>query len=216
MKEPVLKSLLVANRGEIALRIAATCQRLGITPFFVYESADQGLPHAKTKNSYNIQSYTDPEELIAVAKKLGVEGIHPGYGFISELPLFPKLTEEAGIEFIGPSSAAMARFGNKQEMLKGVSFIHLPRIPGVFVNIDDTDAILDAADELHYPVIAKGKESAGGRHIKVNHSKEDLLANITDLRQGDIAEVYISKFMTNVKHIEVQLLGDKRGRIVSL
>lgn len=212
----MIKSLLIANRGEIALRIEKTCIKLGIKPFFVFESADVELPHAKKKDAFQISSYMSAEEIVSVAKKNSIDAIHPGYGFISEQPKFPRLTEEEGIEFVGPSSQTMKKLGDKQKMLKNVSFANLPRIPGRIVDINDEKAILDAADELSFPLIAKGRESGGGRQIKVNQTKEELLKSISRLENERISEVFISKFMTNVKHIEVQLLGDKKGKIIAL
>jgi acetyl/propionyl-CoA carboxylase alpha subunit len=212
----MIESLLIANRGEIALRIAKTCDELGIKPFFIHESADKDLPHAKKKNSFPISSYMNAEEIISLAKKNSIEAVHPGYGFISEQPLFPKLAEENNIEFVGPSFKTMEKLGDKQTMLMNVSFANLPRIPGIFVDIDNQEKILDAAEELSFPLIAKGRESGGGRQIRVNHTNEELLDSISRLKREGIAEVYISKFMTNVKHIEIQLIGDKRGKIIAL
>ena len=213
----MIKSLLIANRGEVALRIARTCTKLGIKPFFIYESADKNLPHACMSNAYPISSYMDPSAIVDLAKKLNIEGIHPGYGFISENPIFPKLTSEAGIEFVGPSYRTMNLVGDKHEMLKAARYANIQRIPGRFFNISDIEGCIQYAQELGYPILVKGKESAGGRTIKPNNNEEELKVAITKLSEDSgIDEIYISKFMTNVKHIEVQLIGDKKGHVLSV
>lgn len=213
----MISSVLVANRGEIALRVGRTCERLGITPHYVYELADQSLPHAQTHNSTPVQSYNNPAELVEVAVKVGAEAIHPGYGFASENALFPQFAAEAGLEFVGPSFEAMTRLGNKQEMLRQTRIADIPRIPGSFLDITDITGALDAAERIGFPVLAKGTASGGGRQIKLLQTGKDVEAALGRLRKENKAEeVYIQKFMTNVKHIEVQLLGDKQGTVVSL
>ncbi|MFW9928491.1 MAG: biotin carboxylase N-terminal domain-containing protein [Candidatus Thorarchaeota archaeon] len=212
----MIKTLLIANRGEIALRIERTCKKLGITPHFIYESADKDLPHALKKTSHPIESYMSIENIVKLGKKLDIDAIHPGYGFISENYKFPLKCREEGIEFVGPSPESMKKFGDKQEMLLLTSFAYIPRIPGRFLDINNKESILATAEELKYPLIVKGKESGGGRQIKVNSSDEELLDSVEKLKREKLTEVYISKFLTNVKHIEVQLLGDKRGNIISL
>ena len=213
----MFKTLLIANRGEIALRIARTAKDLGIKPIFVYEPADKDLPHAQSHAAHQIESYSDPSEIVKIAKKHAVEAIHPGYGFISENPDFVKVTQEAGIEFIGPSHKSMEKLGNKQYMLKSAKIANIPHIPGIFLDINNLDSAIREANKIGYPVIAKGKESGGGRQIKLLQNDEELEDNLNKIkRSADTEEVYIAKFLTNVKHIEVQLLGDKSENIVSL
>jgi acetyl-CoA carboxylase biotin carboxylase subunit len=213
----MFKKILIANRGEIALRLARTAKILDIEPIFVYEQADSDLPHAKAKNAHKIHSYTDPDEIVKVAKQVGAEAIHPGYGFISENPDFVLKTNEASIEFIGPSHKSMARLGNKQYMLKSAKIAGIPPIPGIFLSIDNLEKAYEEAEKIGYPVIAKGKESGGGRQIKLLQNSDDLDHAINRIKKTeDVDEIYIAKFLTNVKHIEVQLLGDKNGDVVSL
>ena len=213
----MFKSLLIANRGEIALRIARTAESMGIEPYFVYESYDKALPHAKHKNSHEIISYTDPVEIVDFASSIGIEAIHPGYGFIAENPKFVKLTNQAGIEFVGPSHQAMLKLGNKQLMLKSAKIADIPHIPGVFLDIKNIDAAIREAKNIGYPVIVKGKESGGGRQIKLIQSDDELVNVITKIKRTEqVQEIYIAKFLTNVKHIEVQLLGDKNSDMVAL
>ncbi|MHA2363624.1 MAG: ATP-binding protein [Candidatus Hodarchaeales archaeon] len=213
----MFKSVLIANRGEIALRIGRTCEKMGIKPLYIYESADQELPHAKAFGSVQINSYMDPEEIIKVSKNNHAEAIHPGYGFISENSEFVRLANEDNIEFVGPSYRAMSVLGNKQVMLRSARIANISRIPGVSLDITNIEGSLKAAENIGYPVIAKGKESAGGRQIKLLQTAEDVEKAILKLQEdGETEEVYIGKFLTNVKHIEVQLVGDKYGNVISL
>ncbi len=213
----MFKKVLIANRGEIALRLARTAKILNIEPIFVYEPADKELPHAQMHGAHEISSYTNIDEIVKVAKKTGAEAIHPGYGFISENPDFVKGTNEAGLEFIGPSYEAMSRLGNKQYMLKSAKIANIPQIPGIFLSIDNLDRAYEEAERIGYPVIVKGKESGGGRQIRLIQNSEELEYAINRIKKTeDVDEVYIAKFLTNVKHIEVQLIGDKTGNVVSL
>ena len=210
----MFKQILIANRGEIALRIGRTCKKLDINPIFIYELADKDLPHASTKNSFLIDSYTNAEEIVNIAKKLDIDAIHPGYGFLSEDANLVKLIQEANIEFIGPSYSAMSKLGNKQTMLRSTRIANLPHIPGFLHDIIDVDEILQSAEQLGYPVITKGIDSAGGRQIKKLVDKKDVVNSIVQFEKEQISsEVYMSKFLTNVKHIEVQILGDKQGKV---
>lgn len=213
----MFKTLLIANRGEIALRIARTAEKLNIKSFFVYEEADKELPHAKTENSHKILSYSDPNEIVDLAKKLNAEAIHPGYGFIAENPNFVKITNRAGIEFVGPSYEAMVKLGNKQTMLRSAKIAGIPFIPGVFLDIEKLEIAKIEANIIGYPVIVKGKESGGGRQIKLIQNDDELIPVIEKINRIEkVKEIYIAKYLTNVKHIEVQILGDKKGNIVSL
>ena len=213
----MFKKVLIANRGEIALRLSRAAKSLNVEPIFVYEPADKELPHAQMHNAHQISSYTNIEEIVKIAKNTGAEAIHPGYGFISENPDFVKSTNEAGLEFIGPSYEAMSRLGNKQYMLKSTKIANIPPIPGIFLSIDNLDRAYKEAEKIGYPVIAKGKESGGGRQIRLIQNEEELEHSINRIKKTeDVDEVYIAKFLTNVKHIEVQLIGDKTGNVVSL
>jgi acetyl/propionyl-CoA carboxylase alpha subunit len=213
----MFNKLLIANRGEIALRIARTAKSMGIEPYFVYESYDKNLPHSKMKNSHEIISYSDPVEIVELAQSTGIEAIHPGYGFIAENPKFVKLANDNGIEFVGPSYQSMLKFGNKQLMLKAAKIADIPHIPGVFLEVNDINLAIDEANNIGYPIIVKGKESGGGRQIKLIQTDEELVNVIDKIKRIEqVNEVYIAKFLTNVKHIEVQLLGDKFSDIVAL
>ena len=213
----MFKKVLIVNRGEIALRLARTAKILDIEPIFVFEPADKDLPHAQMHNAHEISSYTNIDEIVKVAKKTGAEAIHPGYGFDSENPDFVLHTNEAGLEFIGPSYEAMSRLGNKQYMLKSTKIANIPQIPGIFLSVDNIHRAFEEAEKIGYPVIVKGKESGGGRQIRLIQNAEELEQAITRLKKTeDIEEIYIAKFLTNVKHIEVQLIGDKTGNVVSL
>ena len=165
---------MIANRGEIALRVGRTCKKLGIKPVYIYELADKNLPHALSKNSIEIKSYINAQEIVNIAKKQDIDAIHPGYGFLSEDSEFVNLTQEANIEFIGPSFSSMSKLGNKQSMLRASRIANLPHVPGYFHDITNVKRILQSAEQLGYPVITKGKESAGGRQIKKLSDKNDV------------------------------------------
>ena len=213
----MFKKVLIANRGEIALRLARTAKLLNVEPIFVYEIADKELPHAQSHNAHQISSYTNIEEIIKVAKSTGAEAIHPGYGFISENPNFPLKTNEAGLEFIGPSFEAMTKLGDKQYMLKSAKIANIPQIPGVFLSADNLERAYTEAEKIGYPVIVKGRESGGGRQIRLIQNEEELEAAINRIKRTEnVDEIYIAKFLTNVKHIEVQLIGDRSRNVVSL
>ena len=213
----MFKKVLIANRGEIALRLARAAKLLNVEPIFVYEPADKELPHAQAHNANQISSYTNIEEIVRVAKKTGAEAIHPGYGFISENPDFVLVTNEAGLEFIGPSYEAMSRLGNKQYMLKTARIAGIPPIPGIFLNADNIERAYSETEKIGYPVIVKGKESGGGRQIRLVQNQEELERSINRIKKTEkVDEIYIAKFLTNVKHIEVQLIGDKTGNVMSL
>ena len=174
----MFKKVLIANRGEIALRLARAAKLLNVEPIFVYEPADKELPHAQAHNANQISSYTNIEEIVRVAKKTGAEAIHPGYGFISENPDFVLVTNEAGLEFIGPSYEAMSRLGNKQYMLKTARIAGIPPIPGIFLNADNIERAYSETEKIGYPVIVKGKESGGGRQIRLVQNQEELERSI--------------------------------------
>lgn len=213
----MFKKVLIANRGEIALRLARTAKLLDVEPIFVYEPADKELPHAQAHNAHQISSYTNIEDIVKIAKKTGAEAIHPGYGFISENPDFVLGTNEAGLEFIGPSYEAMSRLGNKQYMLKSARIAGIPPIPGIFLKADNIERAYRETEKIGYPVIVKGKESGGGRQIRLVQNQEELERSIERIKRTEhVEEIYIAKFLTNVKHIEVQLIGDKSGNVFSL
>ena len=213
----MFKKVLIANRGEIALRLARAAESLNIEPKFVYEAADKELPHALKHGAQEISSYTNIDEIVSVANKIGADAIHPGYGFISEDPNFVLKTNEAGLEFIGPSYKAMSRLGNKQYMLKSAKIANIPQIPGIFLSVDNLEKAYAEAERIGYPVIVKGKESGGGRQIRLIQNSEELEHAINRIKKTEaVDEIYIAKFLTNVKHIEVQLLGDKTRNVVSL
>ena len=213
----MFKKVLIANRGEIALRLARAAESLNIEPQFVYEPADKELPHAQKHGAQEISSYTSIDEIVSVAKKTGADAVHPGYGFISENPDFVLKTNEAGLEFVGPSYKAMSRLGNKQYMLKSAKIANIPQIQGIFLSIDNLEKAYAEAERIGYPVIVKGKESGGGRQIRLIKNSEELEHAINRIKKTeDVNEIYIAKFLTNVKHIEVQLLGDKTRNVVSL
>jgi pyruvate carboxylase len=222
------KKLLAANRGEIAIRIFRAATELHIKTVAVYTYEDRfSLHRLKADEAYQIgpddeplKPYLDMDEIIRVAKRHGVDAIHPGYGFLSENEEFAKRCAAAGITFIGPSPSVMEALGDKLEAKKVAQKAGIPMIPGGSDFISDSDLTL-WAKKIGYPVILKAVSGGGGRGMRVSRSEDELLQNYSEARSealksfGD-ATVFLEKFIENPKHIEVQILGDNYGNVVHL
>jgi acetyl-CoA carboxylase biotin carboxylase subunit len=226
--EPVMiKKVLVANRGEIAMRIFRTCREMNIPTVAVYTHVDRGALHVRyAEEAYCISeneadtSYLKPDEIIGIAKKTGA-AIHPGYGFLSENAGFARRCEEEGINFIGPGSEIIAKMGRKTEARKIMKEAGLPIVPGTENPVDDLEEVRSAARETGYPVMLKAVAGGGGKGMRLVRSEEELDAAFRMSRSeaagsfGDDA-VYIEKYIENPHHIEVQVLGDKYGNVIHL
>ncbi|OPJ57294.1 pyruvate carboxylase [Alkalithermobacter paradoxus] len=223
------KKVLVANRGEIAIRIFRACCELGIRTVGIYSKEDKySLFRSKADESYligedkgPIDAYLDMEEIIHLAKRKGVDAIHPGYGFLSENYDFARMCEENGITFIGPSYEVMEKMGDKINSKKIAKEIGVPTIEGIDFSISDIEKAKDVCKKLGYPVILKASNGGGGRGMRVIQSEEDLVLEferaISESQKAfGKAVIFIEKYIKNPKHIEVQVLGDKYGNIVHL
>ncbi|MGI6721653.1 MAG: pyruvate carboxylase [Anaerovoracaceae bacterium] len=223
------KRVLVANRGEIAIRIFRACAELGIRTVAIYSEEDnKSLFRTKADESYLIgkgkapvAAYLSIDEIINLAKSKGVDAIHPGYGFLSENAHFAESCEAAGIEFIGPTSEMMNRLGDKIQSKKVAKEVGVPTIPGVDAAIQTEEEAVKFADECGYPVILKAAAGGGGRGMRVVRDKKDIVKEFRSARSEaakafGIDDVFIEKYFENPKHIEVQILGDKEGNIVHL
>ncbi|MDD4377178.1 MAG: pyruvate carboxylase [Eubacteriales bacterium] len=223
------KRVLVANRGEIAIRIFRACQELGIRTVAIYSEEDKNtLFRQKADEAYQIGkgktavgAYLGIDEIIELAKAKGVDAIHPGYGFLSENVEFAKACEDAGIEFIGPTHEMMDRLGDKIKSKIVASEVGVPTIPGVEAAIQSDEEALEFARKCGYPVMLKAAAGGGGRGMRIVESEDDMLAQFHSaqseaLKSFGIGDVFIEKYLKNPKHIEVQVLGDKEGNVVHL
>lgn len=223
------KRVLVANRGEIAIRIFRACSELGIRTVAIYSEEDKkALFRTKADESYQIgkgkapvAAYLGIDEIINLAKAKGVDAIHPGYGFLSENEHFAESCEAAGIEFIGPTSEMMNRLGDKIQSKLVAAEVGVPTIPGVDAAIRTEDEAVEYADQIGYPVILKAAAGGGGRGMRVVRSRDEIVKEFRSARSEaakafGIDDVFIEKYFENPKHIEVQILGDKEGNIVHL
>lgn len=223
------KRILVANRGEIAIRIFRACHELGIRTVAIYSNEDKfSLFRTKADESYligenksPIEAYLNIEEIINLALKKGVDAIHPGYGFLSENPEFAKKCAEAGIEFIGPTAEMMDMLGDKIKSKIVAKSLGVPTIPGFEENIDSPDEAKRIATVCGYPVMLKAASGGGGRGMRIVKSEEEIVSAFKSAKNEakkafGIDNIFIEKYIEHSKHIEVQVLGDKLGNIVHL
>ncbi|MEL6250575.1 MAG: acetyl-CoA carboxylase biotin carboxylase subunit [Bacteroidota bacterium] len=218
-----IKKLLIANRGEIALRIMRTAKEMGIKTVAVYSEADRNSPHVRYADEAYLlgpppstQSYLLGEKIIEVCKKAGVDAIHPGYGFLSENSAFVRLVENAGITFVGPSAAAMDLMGDKLSAKQAVKAYNVPLVPGLDEAITDVEEAKKIAVEIGFPVLVKASAGGGGKGMRVVDRVEDFEAQMK--RAVSEAEssfgngaVFIEKYLGSPRHIEIQVMADSHG-----
>lgn len=223
------KRVLVANRGEIAIRIFRACNELGIRTVAVYSEEDKNsLFRTKADESYQIgkgkapvAAYLGIDEIIELAKTKGVDAIHPGYGFLSENEEFAAACEDAGIEFIGPTNKMMGSLGDKIQSKLVAMEVGVPTIPGVEKAIETEEEAVEIAKKCGYPIILKAAAGGGGRGMRIVRSEKDLVPEYRSARSEaakafGIDDIFIEKYLESPKHIEVQILGDKYGNVVHL
>lgn len=223
-----MKKILVANRGEIALRIMRTIRKMGIKSVAVYSEADRTMPHVLFADEAvclgaapSSQSYLNGDKIIAFCKELGVDGIHPGYGFLSENAAFAQKVTDAGITFIGPSPEAMRIMGSKLAAKESVKKYNIPMVPGIDKAIEDVNLAIEIANKIGYPVLIKASAGGGGKGMRVVEKADDMQEQmeraISEAKSsfGD-GSVFIEKYVTSPRHIEIQVLGDLHGNIVHL
>lgn len=223
------KKVLVANRGEIAIRVFRACSELGIRSVSIYSKEDKySLFRTKADEAYEIgrdkgplEAYLDMDEIIRIAKKRKVDAIHPGYGFLSENPEFARKCEENGIVFIGPSYNVMEKMGDKISSKKVAAEVGVPTIPGIDHPIFDVAEAKKIASEIGYPIMLKASNGGGGRGMRVIEKEEELDIEFEravgeSKKAFGSAAIFIEKYLKQPKHIEVQILGDNHGNIVHL
>jgi propionyl-CoA carboxylase alpha chain len=224
----MFKRILIANRGEIACRIIKTARRMGIETVAVYSDADRDALHVEMAHTAiaigpppAARSYLVIERIVAACKESGAEAVHPGYGFLSERAAFADALKNAGIVFIGPNAGAIAAMGDKIESKKAAARAQVSTVPGhLGVIADDAEAIA-VAEKIGYPVMIKASAGGGGKGMRIAFSKSEVAENFARARSeakssfGD-DRVFIEKFITDPRHVEIQVLGDKHGNVIYL
>ena len=223
----MIKKVLVANRGEIAMRIFRTCRVMNIPTVAIYTHVDRGALHVRyAEEAYCISedesdtSYLKPDAILAIAKKTGA-AIHPGYGFLSENADFARRCEEEGVIFIGPSADVIAKMGIKTEARKIMKAAGVPVVPGTEEPVNNIDEVRKVAKEVGYPIMLKALAGGGGKGMRLVRNEEGLEEAFRLSRSeagnsfGNDA-IYIEKYIENPHHIEVQVLGDKYGNVIHL
>lgn len=223
-----MKKVLIANRGEIAVRIIRACKELGIKTVAVYSEADREALHVELADeAYCIgpklskDSYLNFSNIISIAKLTGCEGIHPGYGFLAENASFAELCEEVNIEFIGPTADAISRMGTKDVARETMRQAGVPIVPGSTGIVADEQEALKIAQEIGFPVIIKATAGGGGKGIRVARDEEELKSGIKITQKEAAAAfgnpgVYLEKFIEVFRHVEVQVMADKYGNTIHL
>ncbi len=222
-----MKRVLIANRGEIALRIIRACHEEGLEAIAVYSDADRTSPYVRAADHAvrlgpgpASESYLRIDRILAAAIATGAEAIHPGYGFLAERPAFAEAVEQAGLAFVGPPSSAIRAMGDKTEARRRMQAAGVPVVPGGMAPIADLKAAITAAAEIGYPVLVKAAAGGGGRGMRVVHQPAELAAALVsagseaDKAFGD-ARVYLEKFIVQPRHVEIQILADHE-RVIHL
>ena len=224
----IMQKILVANRGEIALRVMRTAKRMGIKTVAVYSDADKHAAHVQFADeavhigpSPSSESYLQGAKIIQVAKELGVDGIHPGYGFLSENAEFSKLVRAAGITFIGPREDAITVMGSKLAAKDAVKSFDIPMVPGTEHAIDDIKEAIAVAQEIGFPILIKASAGGGGKGMRAVYEEKDLeeqmqLAISEATSAFGDGSVFIERYVTEPRHIEIQVLADQHGKVLHL
>ncbi len=223
----VFKKILVANRGEIAVRIVRACSEMGIKSVAIYADADRHALHVKKADeAYNIGSdpvagYLNAHNIVNVAVAAGCDALHPGYGFLSENPELAEICARRGIKFIGPESHVIRQMGDKIQARNAMIAAGIPCVPGSDGNLENVEAAIKLAKEIGYPIMLKATNGGGGRGIRRCDSEKDLISNydrvISEASKAfGKPEVFLEKCVVNPRHIEVQVLGDSHGNAIHL
>lgn len=223
-----MKKILIANRGEIAVRVIKTCREIGISSVAIYSEADRDSKHVQLADEAvcigpapSSESYLKGDQIISICQELDVDGIHPGYGFLSENADFVKAVNQAGIQFIGPSPEAIDLMGSKIASKQAVEKYGVPLVPGINHAVEDVKEAQSVANEIGYPVLVKASAGGGGKGMRIVEKAADLEGQMKTAQSeaqsafGD-RSVFIEKFVTKPRHIEIQLLADNHGNVVYL
>jgi acetyl-CoA carboxylase biotin carboxylase subunit len=223
----MFEKVLVANRGEIALRVVRACQELGVAAVAVYSDADESALHVRhADEAVNIgppsagKSYLNVERIVEAAKEAGADAVHPGYGFLAENAGFAEAVRDAGLTFIGPSAEAIEKLGDKSAARRLAREADVPVVPGSD-DVSSVDEAVETAEEIGYPVMIKAAAGGGGRGIRVADNEEELRESVQAARReaqaafGD-GTLYLERFLAGPRHVEVQVMADHRGNAIHL
>src|SRR3712207_6485060 len=224
----MFQKILIANRGEIACRIIKTARRLGIKTVAVFSDADRDALHVEMADEAvhigpapAAQSYLVIEKIVDACRRTGAQAVHPGYGFLSERESFPQALAAAGVTFIGPNPRAIAAMGDKIESKRAAAAAKVSTVPGFLGVIESPEQAVRIADEIGYPVMIKASAGGGGKGMRIAHSPGDVAEGFARAKSeaassfGD-DRVFIEKYITNPRHVEIQVLGDKHGNLIHL
>lgn len=224
----MIRKILIANRGEIAVRIIRTCKEMGIETVAVYSTADKDALHVQLASeavcigsAKPADSYLNMNNIIQAACSSGCDAIHPGFGFLSENPKFARLVKQCDLIFIGPDAEMIEKLGNKSMARKMMMEANVPVVPGSKDLIESVQQGLEMAAEIGYPVMVKASSGGGGRGMRIVRNEEEFESNYNNARSEAKAcfgddDVYMEKFIEEPKHIEVQLIGDNFGNVIHL
>lgn len=224
----MFRKILIANRGEIAVRIIRACREMGIRTVAVYSQADEAAMHTRLADeavcigpAAPLKSYLDMSQILAAAIATKAEAIHPGFGFLSENAEFAKRCEEYGIAFIGPSGHLIEKMGNKSEAKRTMKEAGVPVVPGTELPVYEEAEAIAKAREIGYPVMIKASSGGGGRGMRLAYSEEEFAAAFHTAQQESISAfgdhtMYLERYIQSPRHIEVQIMADKYGNVVHL
>ena len=224
----MLKKILIANRGEIAVRIIRACREMGIRTVAIYSEADKEALHTKLADeaicigpASSNKSYLNIKAILEAICLTGSDSVHPGFGFLSENVTFAKMCEEIGIKFIGPNYKLIELLGNKSKAKETMKNVGVPVVPGSEGIINSKKEAIELAEKIKYPVILKASAGGGGRGIRVAYSKTELEKEYDIVKQEakvsfNDDSIYIEKFIENPRHIEIQVLADEKGNCIHL
>lgn len=223
----MFKKILIANRGEIAVRVIQACRELDIISVAIFSDADKDSKHvALASEAWKLEGqpgkvYLDAEQILSIAKRAGAEAIHPGYGFMSENPDFARACAAAGIKFIGPAPDVIHKMGSKVESRRIMSEAGVPVVPGTTDPVTDPEKVKELGTKYGYPIAIKASAGGGGRGLRVVRKEEEVENALTGAqREGATyfgnGEVYVEKYLDHPRHIEVQVIGDEHGNVIHL
>lgn len=224
----MFNKILIANRGEIAVRIIRACRELGVRTVAVFSTADKTSLHAQIADEAicigppaTKDSYLNVKSILAACELTGAKAVHPGFGFLSENAAFAKNCERCGVTFIGPKGESMDMMGDKAEAKKTMRSVNVPVVPGSEGVVTTLEEAKKIANEIGYPVMVKASAGGGGRGIRLVNEEKELEALMTAAQQEALnffgnADIYIEKFIANPRHVEIQILGDNYGNVIHL